>query len=258
MIKPQESKSVLSECWPPKWFFSYSDLATQLMTFFIILSTMLSLDIPIYFLADKKLQSMLKEGAKVVDLKLKIKTEQRLSETDREILRGLEKLEMDQIYNLVDLQNLKNLMDNIQGFIQERKLQNFIRAELYKFKVKITPSAPLLFKSGTAELKPQAMGLIDEIGSFLDKYPTYLIRIEGHTDNKPIHNNRFSSNWELSMARANSVLKYLMKKYRVPVERIEAAGYGEHRPVAPNDTDENRAKNRRVVFEIMPMKTLGK
>jgi chemotaxis protein MotB len=55
------------------------------------------------------------------------------------------------------------------------------------------------------------------------------------------------------MARANSVLKYLAKKYRVPVERIEAVGYGEHRPVAPNDTDENRAKNRRVVFEIMPI-----
>jgi len=74
--------------------------------------------------------------------------------------------------------------------------------------------------------------------------------IEGHTDNIPIATSQFASNWELSTARATTVVKYLIQKHGIPPEKIAAIGYGEHKPIKPNDTDENRAKNRRVVFLI--------
>jgi chemotaxis protein MotB len=76
------------------------------------------------------------------------------------------------------------------------------------------------------------------------------IIVEGHTDNQRIHNEYFDSNWELSTARATSVARLLVDKFGLPAARMGAIGYGEYRPVVPNDTPENRAKNRRVVFFI--------
>jgi len=73
--------------------------------------------------------------------------------------------------------------------------------------------------------------------------------VEGHTDNLPIHTERFHSNWELSAARAISVIKYLHQN-GIPQERLSALGYGEYRPVAPNDTPEHRSLNRRIEILI--------
>lgn len=76
------------------------------------------------------------------------------------------------------------------------------------------------------------------------------ILVEGHTDDQPIHNMYFDSNWELSTARATSVTRLLVEKYGIPAGHIGAVGYGDTRPIVPNDTPENRAKNRRVVFFV--------
>ena len=72
------------------------------------------------------------------------------------------------------------------------------------------------------------------------------IRIEGHTDNIPIHNKKYQSNWELSTARAVAVVKYLIAESRIAPERLSAVGYGDSRPRVPNDSDSNRELNRRV------------
>jgi chemotaxis protein MotB len=88
------------------------------------------------------------------------------------------------------------------------------------------------------------------------------ILVEGHTDNQQIHNIYFDSNWELSTARATSVTRLLIEKYGIPPGHIGAVGYGDTHPIAPNDTPENRAKNRRVVFFVksssIPKATLAK
>jgi chemotaxis protein MotB len=81
------------------------------------------------------------------------------------------------------------------------------------------------------------------------------VRVEGHTDNVSIHTKRFPSNWELSIARAVSVVKHFAEVNQIDPQRLSAVGYGKSRPVAPNDTPSNRAKNRRV--EII-LKTEGK
>jgi len=107
----------------------------------------------------------------------------------------------------------------------------------------------ILFDLGEAKLKPEAKQILNQILPVLKKY-NYPLRVEGHTDNLPIHTEKFPSNWELSTARAINVIKYLGEK-EIDKELLSAVGYGEHRPLFPNDTPEHRAANRRVEIVII-------
>lgn len=102
-----------------------------------------------------------------------------------------------------------------------------------------------LFDLGVADINPEALPLLNKIGEIIAK-TSYQVRIEGHTDNLPIHNAKFPSNWELSTTRAVNVLRYLRKIHEIPANRLSAVGFGEYRPLAPNDSDAQRAQNRRV------------
>lgn len=110
----------------------------------------------------------------------------------------------------------------------------------------------VLFASGTAEITPEFYPYLDELAEIL-KDSNFMVRVEGHTDNVPINTARFPSNWELSTARAVSVIRYFLDKAAVDAERLEAVGFGEYRPAAPNDTVEGRAKNRRVECYFEPL-----
>lgn len=107
-----------------------------------------------------------------------------------------------------------------------------------------------LFESGQASISPQALRLLEKIGVIIAQ-TTYLIRIEGHTDDVPIHTAMFPSNWELSTARAVNVLRYFIKHHRIDSHRLSAEGFGEFQPLVANDTAESRAKNRRVEVIFM-------
>ncbi len=118
----------------------------------------------------------------------------------------------------------------------------------------ITIPSEILFESGKAELKWEALRALadvaEQIKEKIKDEDGWQIRVEGHTDNVPIHNKKYSSNWDLSTARALSVVKFFMvHKYFKP-DQLQAMGYGEFRPVAPNDTPENRRKNRRVEIRL--------
>ncbi len=114
--------------------------------------------------------------------------------------------------------------------------------------MRVRISNPLLFDIGRANIKPQIFPVLNEITAMLDT-SNFKIIVEGHTDNMPINNDQFHSNWELSAARAVAVVEYFVKCGVAP-ERLEAAAYGEYHPLAPNGTDEGRAKNRRVEIYI--------
>ncbi len=103
----------------------------------------------------------------------------------------------------------------------------------------------ILFDSGIAEARKDSYPLLDEIATNLLEKNVH-VRVEGHTDNVPISSARFPSNWELSTARATFIIIYFTKKFKFPPNRLSAAGYGEYRPIAGNDTFEGRAANRRV------------
>jgi chemotaxis protein MotB len=107
------------------------------------------------------------------------------------------------------------------------------------------------FASGSAKPEPQTLTTLRQIAASLSHTP-YDLRIEGHTDNIPIHNDEFNSNWELSTARATSIARLLLALKAIPADKLSAAGYAEFHPVAGNDTAEGRAQNRRVDLVVMP------
>lgn len=107
------------------------------------------------------------------------------------------------------------------------------------------------FASGSAAPKPESIQTLRQIAALLSHTP-YDLRIEGHTDNVPIHNAEFSSNWELSTARATSIARLLLALKAISADRLSAAGYAEFHPVASNDSAEGRAQNRRVDLVVMP------
>jgi len=106
------------------------------------------------------------------------------------------------------------------------------------------------FDSGLAVMPPKALAIIDRIVSKLQPLE-YGIRVEGHTDNTPIHTPQFPSNWELSTGRATFLLEYLISNSKLPPQRLSAVGYGQYRPVASNNTAEGRASNRRVDLVVL-------
>ncbi len=115
--------------------------------------------------------------------------------------------------------------------------------------------AEIFFDSGKAELRPKAYAMLDKVAMFLEKdVPDRNISIEGHTDNVPIKYSPWKSNWELSAARALSVLHYLTGKGNLDSNRVQATGYGEYKPIDSNETKEDRQKNRRVEIVILPKK----
>lgn len=107
------------------------------------------------------------------------------------------------------------------------------------------------FASGSATPKPEALPVLRQIAASLAPTP-YNLRIEGHTDNVPIHTAQFDSNWELSTARATSIARLFLYLNAIPPDRLSAAGYAEFHPVATNDTAEGRAQNRRVDIVVLP------
>ena len=132
----------------------------------------------------------------------------------------------------------------------QKELEKFGTVMINARRIKIDLPAPILFASARAELKPEAIEVLQKIGNVLKDSPNKII-VEGHTDNVPIAGGKYSSNWELSAARAFSVINYFVKNIGISPERLTAYGYGEFRPVAPNDTEENRSRNRRIEITIL-------
>ena len=106
------------------------------------------------------------------------------------------------------------------------------------------------FETGSATPRADALPMIDSLGGLIAKSLLHL-RIEGHTDDTPIRTARFPSNWELSTARATWLVAYLSDRFELAPERLSAAGYGQFRPVASNDTAAGRAKNRRIDIVVL-------
>ncbi len=107
------------------------------------------------------------------------------------------------------------------------------------------------FETGKARLLPDSYPILDHIGKILLDNPSIKVELSGHTDPRPIHTKEFKNNMELSQARAEAVRNYLIEKFKISPERLIAKGYGDTKPIAPNDTEEGMAMNRRVEFKVL-------
>jgi chemotaxis protein MotB len=136
----------------------------------------------------------------------------------------------------------------------ERAMDDLVKADMVvvrrkDFWIEVEIRTDILFPSASAQLQPRAVGVIEKLGETLAPFPN-AIRVEGHTDNRPIKTLQFFSNWELSAARAGSVVRVLASKGVDPLQ-LAVIGYGENRPVQTNTTVEGRNANRRVILVIL-------
>ncbi len=141
------------------------------------------------------------------------------------------------------------VIEDLNHFITQKRLGKNVVLEVLDGKIVIRVRGKILFKSAEANLARNAEPVLDEIVSIIKEYDEYNVNIKGHTDNRPITTIKFKSNWDLSAIRATAVLQYLVKSGINP-KRLTATGYGELFPIVPNNSIENRAKNRRVEFVL--------
>jgi len=188
----------------------------------------------------------------------------------RSAIKGLQK-QNDELHTQNDLlehqlwkeiaegEGLRGKLDDLS--IQADQLEKQLREEIergeitlkrYKAKTIINIDDSICFDSGSAVLKKGAKKYLAKISKTLKKFPDNNIRVEGHTDGVPIRSRKFSSNWELSSARALAVLRYLLDKSDISPGKLSATGYGKHHPIASNDSPENKRMNRRVDIVIVP------
>lgn len=255
-----------------RWLLTYSDLITLLMIFFVVLYSMSKVD------ADK-FQAVAESLSKALGGGTPSKIELASSPAGPSLFRtgtpsakttapGKGKDPNNTTYT--DPGSNEETKNASQGNIDAEKMSiDSIKAKLDKFaadngiKTSLVTSIEerglvvsiqetLLFTSGSADLTVPARELLEKISTVLATSPNQ-IKVEGHTDNLPIHTPKFSNNWELSVIRSTNVVQILQRDGIAP-DRLSATGYGEYRPIASNDTEAGRSKNRRIDLIILRSK----
>lgn len=197
-----------------RWLISYSDFLTLLFTFFVALFSLSTIDL----WKAEKFTGSLRKAFKVID----------------------EPIPFEEDRNRAVIEDLKKLLNDISGVEIKSDSKGVI--------IRLPNS--LLFDSGSAFLKRESIEGLKRISDYLRNIPNKIL-IEGHTDNIPLSSESiYKSNWELSAARAASVLHFLIQEGLSP-DRFTIAGYGEYKPIESNETQEGRAKNRRVELIIL-------
>lgn len=190
--------------------------------------------------------------------------EEELSRREEEIRSKEEEIdkmrrEINQLGSRVgqETERVDQLNDDLQKVLGDLQQREKLWLKEKEGMSTITMPSGATFASGSTELTPEGKEIIDKIWSVLSNYPDRDIFIEGHTDSIPIGpvlRQRFETNWELSAARACAVLQYVLTTDEAEATRLAAVGYGEHRPIESNSTEEGRTLNRRVVISVRPRK----
>jgi chemotaxis protein MotB len=155
------------------------------------------------------------------------------------------------------LAEVQSTYDELVGKLEQEIERGEVRISELKGKLTVNVVDKILFDSGKAALKPAGIKVLQQIGDILNSAVDKNIQVEGHTDNVPISGGlaaKYPSNWELSTARATTVLHFLQDKVGVSGERLSAVGYGEYQPISSNATAEGRAENRRIQIVLTAAK----
>lgn len=152
------------------------------------------------------------------------------------------------------LEALQQRENRLRERMQQELTDKSVEIEQLRGQLTVRVLDKIVFRSGSATILPEGMAVIDKVVEVLADSPD-IIRVEGHTDDTPIGEKlkaKYPSNWELSAARASAVARYIENKHHVNPKRLESLGFSEYHPVAPNDTPENRQRNRRVEIVLKP------
>ena len=222
------------------WLATYADMVTLLLCFFVLLFSISSTEMEKFEQLVQSLRSALgKQNVPEAGTREGLKMIQR--QTDE-----VKPNAVDELGGMVQ-KEIDKIVSEVKEFVMFNKLGGKVRVEGDEMGARITISDVVLFPPGNARMTPEGLKVMKDLTEILKQF-SYHIKVTGHTDNVPIHNEKYASNWELSANRACEVVRFLIDQ-GIPPEMLSAEGFAEYRPIASNDTPEGRAKNRRV--EIM-------
>lgn len=222
----------------PGWMITYSDLMSLLLTFFILLYSMSNIDAAKFKSISQSLQGVL-SGLGYTHIIETPDNPPTLS---------------DEILDLDDSSNIKEgillMHERVSDYVSQEGLDAKVTVRMNKRGVFVDINEAILFDPGSAKIKESGIQVLKKLEGLINDFENELV-IEGHTDDVPMRTALYPSNWELSTARAVSVLRYLSEVEGVDPKRLSAVGYGEYRPMVPNNSVENRSINRRVNILII-------
>jgi len=222
----------------PGWMVTYSDLVTLILVFFILLFSMSQIDmIKFKAITESYRAHIFDFYPSIVSLDNPASMETDMPEKNKDDNKDNSEA------------SLNNLLFEVQSFLDKNGLEDVILANRTERGVVLVLQEQVLFAPGEASLIGDSHEFLDKVGELLVKLPN-LVKIEGHTDDRPMNSYRYPSNWELSAARASSVIKYLIENHHIDSSRFIAVGYADTRPIVSNSDHENRQKNRRVEIII--------
>lgn len=226
------------------WLIPYADILTLLLALFIVLFAASEIDAKKYKQLSESFHHAFQGGSGVL---------QHDSATESfEHTSPIPKLGEASPSPEQDHAELERLQEDIEGYIDEKGLSAKLKTELTSQYLRLTITEDVLFQSGSADVSGEARTIALDIADLLVSDPPKEIRIEGHTDNQPIQNADFPSNWELSSSRAINFMKILLENETLDPKKFSAIGYGEYQPVSSNQTAAGRSQNRRVEVLISP------
>jgi len=242
-----------------RWMVSFADFITLLFAFFVVMYSISSVNKGKYETFSESLDQALFHNQKDEKVDRAQKTIEPIQVGD--VPTRVQPIELPNLVTVTEeehqlseeIMEEKRRLNEVSDEFQ-RALQPFVESQLvgikqHDFWVELEMNSELLFASGKAELSSKAIPVLEKVAEVV-RNVSNVINIEGYTDDVPISTGIYPSNWDLSSARATSVVKELVKN-NIPPTRLSAVGYGEFHPVADNTTEEGRFKNRRVVLVLM-------
>ncbi len=222
------------------WVIIFADMVTLLMVFFILLFAIGTVEQEKWRQIKESLREAL--GADSVE---ELGTRQGLdvvkqvqTQVDEQTVHAV-----DEVGAMVN-REMEDIISEVEEFVFKNKLSGEVRVSSDERGAVITISDVVLFPAGSAEMTPEGRKTLSQVFEVLQQF-NYDVKIEGHTDNTPIHTLRYPSNWELSASRASEVAHMLIDD-GFPPERLSVEGFAEFRPKVPNTSVKNRGINRRI------------
>ncbi|RST72301.1 flagellar motor protein MotB [Siminovitchia acidinfaciens] len=230
------------------WLLPYADLMTLLLALFIVLFAASSVDAQKFQQLSRVFSGIFVGGDGPVEFEEPLEIVEQVDGTDE-----IENDPMEQFTDeLADLKILEALKKKVDNYIQEKNYQDKFSTSLTSEGLLITINDSVLFKSGSAEVREGDKKTAKELATLLEMELPRSVIISGHTDNVPIKNSEFQSNWELSVMRAVNFMKVLLEDGKLDQRLFSAKGFGEFQPIADNNTAKGREANRRVEVLIEP------
>lgn len=226
------------------WLLPYSDLLTLLVALFIVLFAMSEIDTQKFKEMASVFRTEFSSGSPgIMEQPIPVEDDSKEKEENEE-----EKPDE----GTTEVLNLQELQEKINNYIHENNLTESLATQLSEEGLMISIMNDVTFEPGSADVNKDGKVIAKEISQLLITDPPHQVVISGHTDDVPMNNAKFGSNWELSVMRAVNFMTLILDNNQLDPDKFSAKGYGEYKPIVPNNSTENRSKNRRVEVLILP------